>query len=161
MLKPSALRAAEVYLPPGLLYASAAPCVVSTVLGSCVAVSLWSPRLGAGGMNHFILPRGAGPEASPRFGETALALLLARLHALGGYTLELQARIYGGASVVPSLQPPPGALGPGEQNVAVARRFSQEHCIPVVDEDVLGQCARRVLFDVGTGQAHVVRLGMR
>jgi chemotaxis protein CheD len=153
-------RQGDVYLPPGLLYAAAAPCVISTVLGSCVAICLWSPGQKTGGMNHYLLPRGAGPEASPRFGETALALLLARLHALGSATDSLQARIYGGASLL-QMQPIGGGLGLGEQNVAVARRFAEDLGIPVVDEDVLGQTARRVLFDVATGQAQVVRLGVR
>ena len=152
-------RAADVYLPPGLLHATAERCAIRTVLGSCVAMCLWAPRLAVGGMNHFLLPRGSGPEASPRFGETALVLLLARLHALGSSTAGLEARVYGGASV---LQMPPVGGGPGlgEQNVEVARRFAWQHGIPIVDEDVLGQSARRVIFDVATGQAHVVRLGV-
>ena len=30
--------------------------VISTLLGSCVAVCLWDPILQLGGMNHFLLP---------------------------------------------------------------------------------------------------------
>jgi chemotaxis protein CheD len=149
----------DIYLPPGLLYAAAAPCVISTVLGSCVAVCLWSPRLTVGGMNHYMLPRGGGElEASPRYGDTALVLLLARLHALGSRTDELEARIYGGASVLPALQ---SVSYLGADNVVLARQWLQLERIPVVDEDVLGASARRVLFDVGTGQAHVNTLGAR
>jgi chemotaxis protein CheD len=159
MLSAPTPRAGDVYLPPGLLYAAGPPCVIRTVLGSCVAVCLWSPRLSVGGMNHYMLPRGGGePEASPRFGETALVLLLARLHALGAATGELEARIYGGASVVPALR---NVAHLGEDNVVVARQWLRLTHIPVVDEDVLGGTARRVLFDVATGHAHVTRLGSR
>jgi chemotaxis protein CheD len=149
----------DVYLPPGLLYAGGPPCVISTVLGSCVAVCLWSPRLSVGGMNHYMLPRGGGePEASPRFGDTALVLLLARLHALGAHTSELHARIYGGASVIAALR---AASHLGEENVVLARQWLLVERIRVVDEDTLGGSARRVLFDVATGHAHVTRLGAR
>lgn len=34
--------------------------VLSTVLGSCVAMCLRDPVAGVGGMNHFLLPEGAG-----------------------------------------------------------------------------------------------------
>jgi len=151
------MRAGDVYLPPGLLYAAAAPCVISTVLGSCVAVCLWSARLRAGGMNHYLLPRSVGPEASPRYGETALELLLARLQQLGAVTTELEARLYGGASVLRTL---PSTAHLGTDNVEVARRFVREYGIPVVDEDVLGRSARRVVFDVESGRAQVVTLGV-
>jgi chemotaxis protein CheD len=156
----SAMRAGDVYLPPGLLFAATAPCVISTVLGSCVAVSLWSRRLECGGMNHYLLPRGAamGGESSARFGETALDLLLARMQALGAHAHELEARVYGGASVVPTLT---STAHLGEQNVEVARRFLGELRIPVVDECVLGRSARRVIFDIATGDARVVRLETR
>jgi chemotaxis protein CheD len=156
MLSAPTPRTGDVYLPPGLLHAGAAPCVIRTVLGSCVAVCLWAPRLSVGGMNHYMLPRGAEPEASPRFGETALVLLLARLHALGARTSELEARVYGGARVVPALKT---VAHLGEDNVVVARRWLGLEHIPIVDEDVLGATARRVLFDVATGHAHVTRLG--
>ena len=133
--------------------------MISTVLGSCVAVCLWSPRLIVGGMNHYMLPRGGGePEASPRYGDTALVLLLARLHALGSRTDELEARIYGGASVLPALQ---AVSHLGADNVVLARQWLRLERIPVVDEDVLGASARRVLFDVGTGRTHVNTLGAR
>ena len=34
--------------------------IIDTVLGSCVAACIRNPRLGIGGMNHFMLPRPSG-----------------------------------------------------------------------------------------------------
>ena len=53
-----------VYLHPGQLVASGDHVIVTTVLGSCVAVCLFDENAGVGGVNHFVLP--AGAEKSPR-----------------------------------------------------------------------------------------------
>lgn len=147
----------DVYLTPGLLYAAPAPCRIATILGSCVTLCLWSPRLLVGGANHFVLPRGPGGEASPRYGDTALPLLLARLGALGAVASELQARIYGGAAVLKHALPSAADLG--DQNVQLAERWLAEMAIPIVERDVRGHHARHVLFDVSTGRAVVKRVG--
>jgi chemotaxis receptor (MCP) glutamine deamidase CheD len=44
------------------------PAVITTILGSCVSVCLWSESVA--GINHFILPRG-GIQASGRYGSQA------------------------------------------------------------------------------------------
>ena len=67
-----ALEPRGVYLHPGQLVVSAAPCSVSTILGSCVAVCVWDEETGIGGMNHFLLPNFAGRGlSSARFGNVA------------------------------------------------------------------------------------------
>jgi chemotaxis protein CheD len=150
-------RTYEVYLPPGGMYAGPAPCVIKTILGSCVSVTLWSPRLAVGGMNHFLLPRGGTRgEGSTRHGESALDLLLLRLGVLGARPELLEARVYGGATIVTALA---DAATLGARNVEVARTWLDERGIPIVDEAVLGRLARRVQFDVETGEASAVTVG--
>jgi chemotaxis protein CheD len=144
----------QVYLPPGLLHAAIAPCVITTVLGSCVSVCLWDRRRQAGGMNHYLLPKAPAPgERSPRHGDTALDLLLARLETLGSSLDDLDARVYGGASMLGK------GLTLAEENVATAYRWLYARAVPVVDEDVLGTSPRRVHFDVGTGIAILKKVG--
>ena len=59
-----------------------------TVLGSCVAACIRDPRLGIGGMNHFMLPQGRtggwgrDPE-STRFGNFAMEKLINELMKMG------------------------------------------------------------------------------
>jgi len=156
-LKPAPkIEIPDVYLPPGGLYASAAPCLIGTLVGSCVALTLWSPRQQVGGMNHYLLPRaGRGVEKSTRFGDTAMAILLARIDVLSGGE-ELEARIYGGASVIAN---PFSGTPLGEQNIAAAWAFVREHRLRVVDEQVGGRAARRITLDVETGDVSVTQVG--
>ncbi len=41
---------------PGEFYVSRGGELISTVLGSCISVCIRDPKMGIGGMNHFMLP---------------------------------------------------------------------------------------------------------
>src|SRR5262249_44811038 len=84
---------ARVSLAPGRLFVSATPAQVSTILGSCVSVCLWDPEARAGGINHFLLPEGV--PASPRFGQSAVPLLIQGVLDLGARRTRLRAKVFG------------------------------------------------------------------
>src|SRR5262245_44710338 len=92
----------EVTLYIGDLRASAEPLLIKTLLGSCIAVTLWDPDTGAGGMNHFMLPRaftGPGPDSS-RFGVHAMDLLIGGVMKAGGDRRRFVAKVFGGGHVL-------------------------------------------------------------
>lgn len=143
----------RVYLQGGEVHAASDPTAVTTVLGSCVAVCLFSPSTGVGGVNHFLLPTGAGDSA--RFGEGAMRLLLARVLALGARPGDLRAKVFGGS----------GTMGRradgrtlGEQNAALAVRLLAEERIPLLGGDVGGERGRKLVFHTDTGDAFVLTL---
>ena len=134
-------RPASVYLYPGDWLASADPLVVSTVLGSCVAVCLWDRETQSGGLNHFVLPYASQVDGAPcRFGPSAMEVLLAKVLALGCERRNLTARMFGGAS---QFAPTSERVPIGAQNVAVATRFLEEAGLPLVESQVGGTRGRR------------------
>ena len=143
------------YLYPGDLLATAEARVISTVLGSCVAVCLWDARTRAGGLNHFLLPHDTRESGAYRFARPAMEVLLSRMHALGSETRNLTARVLGGASQFESTSE---RLSIGQQNVGVATRFLDDARIPVVLSDVGGTRGRKVVFDVESGNVWVKTL---
>lgn len=143
----------SVYLFPGDVFASAEPTVVTTILGSCVAVCLHDPFLAIGGMNHFLLPHQVGDSmASARFGPTAVAELLRKLEALGARRAALVAKVFGGSRV---LNGSPIANAIGAKNVRVALRLLEEAGISVAVEETGGARGRKLLFGTDTGVASV------
>ena len=142
---------ADVYLQPGDVHVSSGPATVQTVLGSCVSVCVFGG--GAGGINHYLLPRApASAPASPRYGNVAIAEVLARLDALGISRSALRAKLFGGASPAGM----GGALASG--NVQVAVDALQAEGIPIVARDVGGVRGRSVRFQPATGLAWVKEL---
>jgi chemotaxis protein CheD len=154
---PAADARDDFYLLPGQLAAFAAPTAIATVLGSCVSVCLWARRQAVGGMNHFMLPHWTGPEeVSPRFARVAVALLLDRMGRLGCAPTGLEARLVGGARLLPAVS---GAgVHLGERNVAEARRLLSEAGVPITMADTGGDKARRVVFHTDTGTVQVLTL---
>lgn len=142
----------KVYLHAGQLYAAGEPTEIVTILGSCVAVCLYDLSRGAGGVNHFMLP-GSGPTPGPRYAKDAVDMLLAQLAALGARRGRLEAKLFGGASVLKLGTDATRDLG--MRNIEAARLKLAEERIPVVNEDVGGNRGRKLVFSTADGTALV------
>ena len=143
----------QAYLHAGHMVVSREPCRVTTVLGSCVAVALWDPSSGIGGVNHFLLPQGSD---SARFGNVAVRTLIREVVAAGGRRRLLQAKLFGGACVLRAFKH--GGTGTahlGRKNVEVARQILIDEGIPVTAEDTEGDRGRKLIFQTHDGAAWV------
>jgi len=138
---------------PGEYYVTGEDMIVSTVLGSCVAVCLTDTEGGIGGMNHFLLPDGGG--ATGRYGVYAMELLINGLMKAGARRHMLEAKVFGGAAVLRGAT----AIQVGQRNVAFVDGFLEREGIRVAARDVLGEGARKVLLFPDTGRVLARRLG--
>lgn len=144
----------NVYLFPGQIFTSAEPVIVTTILGSCVAVCLWDSESGVAGINHFLLP--VNPMkggADARYGNTAMERLLETLVERGASARRLVGKVVGGASVVDHFTGVRRSIG--EQNAAVARDFLRRLDITINGDQTGGRRGRKLLFHTGTGSAFV------
>jgi len=140
------------YLLPGQLHASAEPCQIKTILGSCVAICLWDKRRSAGGMNHFLLPASReGQAASLRFADEATKVLLEQLRNLGCRPPNLRAKIFGGAALFQFRDRYATSLG--AKNVAAALDLMKRAGIPVIAQETGGAMGRKVIFNTDDGIA--------
>ena len=142
----------QAYLHAGHMVVSREPCRVTTVLGSCVAVALWDPSSGIGGVNHFLLPQGSD---SARFGNVAVRTLIREVVAAGGRRRLLQAKLFGGACVLRAFKGVGSGTHLGQKNVEVARQILIDEGIPVTAEDVEGDRGRKLIFQTHDGAAWV------
>lgn len=152
-------RSSRVPAPPetaiqsGELHVSAAPALVRTTLGSCVAACIYDPEAQVGGMNHFMLPDGCETDGVPtRFGTHAMGALVERLLALGADRRRLRAKIFGGAHVLRGMSE---ARSIPDNNVAFVRTFLADAGVPVQAEKVGGELPMLVRFQTHTGRAFV------
>jgi chemotaxis protein CheD len=146
---------AAIFLTPGDLYSGAEPAVVSTILGSCVAVCLWDHRSGRGGMNHFLLPRCGASSPTPRYGDVAINHLVEEMERLGSRPANLCAKVFGGAMVLPFGLP---AETVGAQNVNAALDLLRSHRIPVLTRRTGGQRGLLIRFHTRLGWVMVREL---
>lgn len=151
LCQPAAREAGTFFLHTGHIHVASEPTRITTILGSCVAICIWDPLNGAGGMNHYLLPSNpAATERTARFADTATAALLEGLLAAGVSLTRLRAKIFGGASVLAFTS---GALA--EKNIRAAREQLARWDIPIVGEDVGGSHGRKIVFQTDTGATTV------
>jgi chemotaxis protein CheD len=168
MMQPSPVPSGvlpDLNLQPGELYLSRTPAILRTILGSCVGVTFWSPRLGAGALCHGVLPR--APRAWPasldagevyRYVDFSIRYLAQQFDALGAHRQEVEVKVFGGADVLPLLgdrgdRPTVGAL-----NCQAAAEVLAEEGLAVTASDLGGTRGRRIHFHTGTGVVLVSRL---
>jgi len=148
-LPPLSRRRITLYV--GEVGASKTPVVMNTLLGSCVAVCLYDPVLGAGGMNHILLPTCQAGDKSPRCGIHAMELLINELMKLGGDRRKFIAKAFGGANVLPGIRMP----SVGDGNASFVREFLVTERIPLVAERMGGNHAVHLYFWTDSGKATV------
>jgi len=138
------------FLYPGGLFVAKEPYLVTTILGSCVAVCIWDPVSHIGGINHFMLPLWNGQGlASPRYGNIAIEKLIEKIELLGASSYHLKAKIFGGAEVIANST---NQFKIGERNCLVARSIIAEHNIPIISSSVGGFQGRKIIFNTFTGE---------
>ena len=141
---------------PGEYFVDTEDTLIVTTLGSCIAACLWDRDARIGGMNHFMLPDGAGD--SGRYGSFAMEMLINQMMKRGASRLALEAKVFGGGQIIGGA----GAnstLNVGERNTAFVLDYLKAERIPVVSRDVLGPHPRKVCFLPASGKAMVKRLG--
>jgi two-component system chemotaxis response regulator CheB len=147
----------NLYLFPGKIILSLEPAHITTILGSCVAVAIYDPATKMGGLIHYLLDQpGGGDTPSPRYGNYALPALLKMMSDHGANMKRLQAKVYGGASVLGNMN-----IGKdiGTTNADMAWKILEQYKIPVLEQNTGGTRGRRIVFD--TSNFHVKHDFMR
>ena len=137
------MNSEKVFLLPGEYIISKKPHYVTTLLGSCVAVCLFSRSAGFGGMNHYMLPSSPSGERSGKYGDYSIQTLITFLKRGAGSLAGAEAMLFGGASVVGAIR---SASNIGDKNVALARQILKEYGIPITKEKVGGNTGMKIFY---------------
>ncbi len=115
--------------------------VITTILGSCVAVCLRDPVIGIGGMNHILVPSVVMSDLGARgAGACAMETLINTLLKKGAQKTRLEAKVFGGASIIAGLS------DVGLRNSEFVFEYLQVEGISCLSQSVGGTMARQVRF---------------
>jgi len=144
-----------VQLLPGEFYVTDQPLLLTTVLGSCVSAFIRDPRLGIGGMNHFMLPEGdLGGSNSARYGSFAMEILINELLKAGARRSGLEAKVFGGGAVLKGFTD----TNVGKRNAEFVLSYLKAEHIPVAAKDLGDTCPRKIYCFPHEGRVMVKRL---
>lgn len=152
------------HLRIGECFLTREPTLVCTVLGSCVAVTFFQPKIRIGGIFHALLPDsmayGAEEAAQAcRFVNTSIENLLLAVQRHGGKIKDLHVKVFGGSELFGF----GSGLGPtrnsvGRKNVQVAMMELEKTGLRILASDVGGEMGRKLYFLTSTGEVWVKRI---
>ncbi|MGA9667611.1 MAG: chemotaxis protein CheD [Terracidiphilus sp.] len=156
----------EVYVQPGESHLVAEPVIFRTVLGSCVGVTFWAPRLGIAALCHPMLPSvplksktKLSLVAGRRYVDFAIRELARQFDALGAHRNEVQVKLFGGGDVLLVSNPHSSRPTVGKLNRETASKVLRDEGFKVVASSLGGTSGINIQFHTGTGEVRLRRLG--
>jgi chemotaxis protein CheD len=153
----------EIYVQPGESRMVRKPVLLRTLLGSCVGITFWVPRLGLAAICHAMLP--SYPSKPPpkrsrvnghRYVDFAIRDLARKFDSLGVNRSEVQVKLFGGGDVLlvgESSRPTVGKL-----NCESALKTLREEGFEVIASSLGGTSGLKIQFNTGTGEVLLQRL---
>jgi chemotaxis protein CheD len=130
---------------------------IATLLGSCVAVCLYDPKLKLAGMNHFLLPSRKQTQNDDSdvilSGDYSMEVLLNSMIGKGARKERIIAKAFGGGTIVTSIR-----MAIGQRNAEFAKEWLDREGIKLAASDFGGAWSRKVLLTPDTGDAFCRRM---
>lgn len=147
-----------VFLLPGEWYFGDTARVVKTVLGSCVAVIMWHPELGIGGMSHIVLPQApsvAANESPGRFADSAIDILSEQSANWKTDTKDYRVGLYGGGHGC-DIDTQSAMNSIGAKNVRATEKALARRNFTIREQHVGGMLYRNIRFHLPSGRVELV-----
>jgi len=145
-------------LMPGQMHIGQHVASLRTLLGSCVAITLWHPQRRIGGMCHFLLPqrqRQPGEPADGRYGDEAVEAMVQSLKALRTSPEQYVAHLYGGADTMSGTSA--AKFNIGERNIEQGWKLIDRYGFLLEGVDVGEDIPRMVSLSLADGQVNMRR----
>lgn len=148
----------EIHVQPGEWRLVSRPSVLRTILGSCVGVTFFVPRLGMGALCHPMLPQCPAKFSAKltgsgggRYVDIAIREMARQLERLGMKRGEAQVKLFGGCDVLPvsadAARPTVGRL-----NAEAALRVLEEEKFAVTASRLGGTVGMHICFRTDSGE---------
>ncbi len=151
----------EVYLKPGDFCFGDGRLRITTLLGSCISITLWQPLLKHGGMCHYMLPSRTGRHAKldGKYGTEAMELFMQELKRRRAVPQQYEVKVYGGGNMFGSMLN--SGMDVGRRNIEMAHELLDHYGFNVVHDHVGDFGHRKVQFDVWNGEVRLVHVSGR
>lgn len=148
----------QVHLQPGEVLVTQEPQWVITLLGSCVAVTMFNARFRLAAICHAMLsqPRGAAtPGSCPaqrfRYLSAAIPAMARPFSQLGLQPKEVEVKLFGGGDVINMGGDPHNNRSIGHANIVMAQQLLNEAGFQIKARNVGGNRGRKIVFNTDSG----------
>ncbi len=156
-----------VYLKPGELHISDKPAAVSTVLGSCVSITMFHRQLKLGAICHGLLPkckhtikRGCHKTCKDfdKYVDCAFIHMKQQFLSYSMNQDKIEVKLFGGAEILLPYDHTKRIISVGKKNIRVAAQLIKAEGFKIIASDTGGTTGRKLFFLPHTGEVYVKHL---
>lgn len=155
----------SIYLKPGEIVVCEEPSVVSTILGSCVSVTLFHRKSKVGVICHGLLPScksdsecTASCSEGSRYMNCSIRRMIELFAERGIRPAELEAKIFGGSDMFRIAHTRISKINVGAQNIRTTLAVLGEYGLHPLSADTGGSEGRKLFFISHTGEVLLKRV---
>ena len=155
----------DIYLKPGEAVISNRAEIVSTVLGSCISITMFSLRQKMGAICHNLLPKckeksvcNDNCHEAFRYVECTIRRMLDEFISRGINQNEIEVKIFGGADMFKLTAVKKSSVTVGRQNIDTALKILGDFGLKIAASDTGGTHGRKIVFCTQTGTVLLKRL---
>ncbi|MFC1569485.1 chemotaxis protein CheD [bacterium] len=143
------------------IYVAKAPCIIKTVVGSCIALCIWDQETKIGGMAHIMMPHHNGDTSAPqgKYADIAVHALIEKMQKEGALLKNMIATCIGGAAMFGKINELKSTVG--ERNADIVKNLLTNYTIPIMIESVGGFAGRKVALNCNDGGVTVTMLNKK
>lgn len=158
-------RLPVIYLKTAEMIFTEQPASVLTVLGSCLAITMFHRPFGIGAICHGLLPQcskkktcNKGCKDEARYVECSIEQMISWFLRVDVILGEVEIKVFGGADMFSTRNDAEGPATVGKQNIETAMRLIKNKGLHIVAMDVGGEQGRKIFFNTLSGEVLLQRL---
>jgi chemotaxis protein CheD len=148
----------KIYLKPGELHFAITPTIVSTVLGSCISITMHNPEHQLGVICHAVLPEELVQGDPYRYVDSSVVAMVRMFDRYGIKKKDIEVKLFGGSEMLQQQENSCSGLTVGKQNILRALQIIENDKLNLLASDVGGTRGRKLLFHTHTGEVYLQRL---
>lgn len=147
----------QLTLQPGEFHFTHGNVRVHTLLGSCIAITLWHPQKHLGGMCHYMLPcsNSSNRLTLGFFADGAISMFLKEIKKHHTQAHEYQVKLFGGSKMFSQRYSDHHFLNVAEKNIAAGLTLLAKQGFKVQNMDVGGSAHRQIYLELWNGYVWV------
>ena len=149
----------EIKLAPGEFYFGGGYSRIHTLLGSCVAITMWHPQKCVGGMCHYLLPsRGMNQRLGQgSYADEALNMFLDKVRQLHTRPCDYEVKLFGGGNMFEGYGEHSSHIRVPQNNIVAGANLLMQYGFRVKATDVGGPFHRKIFLELWNGDVWVQR----
>lgn len=159
----------KIYLKPAELCISREPSIITTILGSCVSVTMLNHRKKVAAMCHAVQPvcrrqpSGCPENCEERYKYVSCVIpeMMNRMMSMGVQSIEMETKLFGGSAMIRSRNPSGKDNAVGDQNIEAALSTLARYGVSLHTVDVGGKFGRKLIFNTDSGEILLKRIRYR